>query len=142
MKTLQKGFTLIELMIVVAIIAILAAIALPAYQDYVARSQVSEGLSLAAGPKTAIAEYYANYAAWPGSNAAAGLASENSITGKYVSSTQVSGNGVITVAFNKTATSTKIKTANLTLTPRDNTGSISWACAGSIDAKFRPSSCR
>ncbi len=142
MKTLQKGFTLIELMIVVAIIAILAAIALPAYQDYVARSQVTEGMSLSAGAKTAIAEYYANYAAWPGTNAAAGVAAAGSITGKYVSSTTIGTNGVITVAYNKTATSAKIKANDLTLTPTDQGGSISWNCAGSIAAKYRPSSCR
>lgn len=142
MKMIQKGFTLIELMIVVAIIAILAAIALPAYQDYVARSQVSEGMSLSAGAKTAIAEYYANFAAWPTTNAAAGLAGANSITGKYVSSTTVGNNGQITVEYNKTATSTKIKSSNLTLTPTDRGGSVSWACAGSIADKYRPSSCR
>lgn len=142
MKKMQKGFTLIELMIVVAIIAILAAIALPAYQDYVARSQVSEGMSLASGPKTAVAEYYANFAAWPATNTAAGVAQGASITGKYVSATSIGANGVITVAFNKTATSTKIKQGNLTLSPTDNQGSISWACAGSIEPKFRPSSCR
>ena len=73
MKTMQKGFTLIELMIVVAIIAILAAIALPAYQDYVARSQVSEAMSLSSGAKTAVAEYYADRGAWPTSNTQAGL---------------------------------------------------------------------
>ncbi|WP_425600334.1 pilin [Luteimonas deserti] len=139
---LQKGFTLIELMIVVAIIAILAAIALPAYQDYVARSQVSEGMSLSAGAKTAIAEYYANFAAWPANNTAAGLATANSISGKYVSSTTVGANGVITVAYNQSATSTKIRNNDLTLTPSDRGGSVAWACAGSIDNKYRPSSCR
>jgi len=142
MKKMQKGFTLIELMIVVAIIAILAAIALPAYQDYVARSQVSEGMSLAAGPKTAVAEYYANFAAWPATNAAAGVANEASITGKYVSETEIGTGGVITVAFAQSATSTKIASDNLTLTPLDNQGSISWTCGGSIEPKFRPSSCR
>lgn len=138
----QQGFTLIELMIVVAIIAILAAIALPAYQDYVARSQVSEGLSLASGTKTAVAEYYANYAAWPTTNTAAGVAAAASIAGKYVSSTTVGTSGAITVAFNKTATSAKIKSNNLTLTPADNGGSISWTCSGSIAPKYLPSSCR
>jgi len=142
MKMLQKGFTLIELMIVVAIIAILAAIALPAYQDYVARSQVSEGMSLSAGAKTAVAEYYANFAAWPTSNTAAGLAPSGSITGKYVSDTAVGANGAITVQYNRTATSTKIRSSNLTLTPSDRGGSVAWACAGTIAEKYRPSSCR
>ncbi len=83
MKTLQKGFTLIELMIVIAIIGILAAIAIPAYQNYTIRAQVTEGLSLAAGWKTAISEYYAQNGAFPGcsSSAAAGLAGCVSVTG-------------------------------------------------------------
>ncbi|MEF3083834.1 pilin [Luteimonas sp. SMYT11W] len=144
MKTLQKGFTLIELMIVVAIIAILAAIALPAYQDYVARSQVSEGLSLSAGPKTAIAEYYANYGAWPADPTAAGVAAGASISGKYVTSATVSS-GLINVVYNQTATSTKIKNAGtgLVLSPIDRGGSIAWTCkTGTIGAKYLPSSCR
>jgi len=140
-SALQRGFTLIELMIVVAIIAILAAIALPAYQDYVARSQVSEGMSLGSGAKTAVAEYYANYAAWPTNNGAAGLANAASITGKYVSGTTV-GSGVITVAFAQTASSTKISSSNLVLSPVDRVGSIAWVCKGSLSPKFRPSSCR
>ncbi|HJR74835.1 MAG TPA: pilin [Luteimonas sp.] len=138
----EQGFTLIELMIVVAIIAILAAIALPAYQDYVARSQVSEGMSLASGVKTAVAEYYANYAAWPTTNTAAGVAANTSIIGKYVSGTQVGAAGAITVSFNTSAASSKIKSNNLTLTPNDRGGSIEWACGGSIASKYRPSSCR
>jgi len=138
----EQGFTLIELMIVVAIIAILAAIALPAYQDYVARSQVSEGMSLASGVKTAVAEYYANYAAWPGSNTAAGVAGNASIIGKYVSGTLVTGAGQIEVSFNTSAASTKIKSSKLTLTPTDRGGSIEWACAGTLASKYRPSSCR
>ncbi|MEO7200362.1 MAG: prepilin-type N-terminal cleavage/methylation domain-containing protein, partial [Dokdonella sp.] len=72
MKKMQKGFTLIELMIVVAIIAILAAIAIPAYQDYLVRSQVSEGATLSDGAKTAVAEYYANHGKFPPSNISAG----------------------------------------------------------------------
>ena len=80
MKKIQQGFTLIELMIVVAIIAILAAIALPAYQDYVIRSQVSEGAVLSDGAKTAVAEYYSNRGSAPVNNTSAGLASPASIT--------------------------------------------------------------
>jgi type IV pilus assembly protein PilA len=82
MKAIQKGFTLIELMIVVTIIGILAAIALPAYQDYTIRSQVSEGPTLAEGVKLAIAEYYANNGAWPAANVDIGYAS--TVSGSYV----------------------------------------------------------
>jgi len=141
MKKYQQGFTLIELMIVVAIIAILAAIALPAYQDYVARSQVSEAMSLASGAKTAVAEKYADTGDFVGiDNAAAGLADADEIKGKYVESVTVT-DGVITVEFNDNA-SAKINTANITLTPKDEGGSISWTCGGSVDNKYLPSSCR
>ncbi|HET6432106.1 pilin, partial [Dyella sp.] len=84
MKKIQKGFTLIELMIVVAIIAILAAIAISQYQDYVIRSQVSEGSSLADGMKTAVAEFYNNNGRFAANNASFGLATAASITGNYV----------------------------------------------------------
>lgn len=90
MKTMQKGFTLIELMIVIAIIGILAAIALPAYQDYTKRSRVSEGLSLAGGAKSALTEYYASNNKWPSSNAEAGIAEPASIKGNAVKSVTVS----------------------------------------------------
>ncbi|HGO7472386.1 TPA: pilin, partial [Neisseria meningitidis] len=95
MNTLQKGFTLIELMIVIAIVGILAAVALPAYQDYTARAQVSEAILLAEGQKSAVTEYYLNHGTWPKNNTSAGVASSSTIKGKYVQSVTVA-NGVIT----------------------------------------------
>ncbi|WP_428992378.1 pilin [Neisseria gonorrhoeae] len=95
MNTLQKGFTLIELMIVIAIVGILAAVALPAYQDYTARAQVSEAILLAEGQKSAVTEYYLNHGKWPENNSAAGVASASKIIGKYVKQVEVK-NGVVT----------------------------------------------
>ncbi|ENW8150718.1 pilin, partial [Neisseria gonorrhoeae] len=95
MNTLQKGFTLIELMIVIAIVGILAAVALPAYQDYTARAQVSEAILLAEGQKSAVTEYYLNHGIWPKDNTSAGVASSSSIKGKYVEKVEVN-NGVVT----------------------------------------------
>ncbi|HHO0384648.1 TPA: pilin, partial [Neisseria gonorrhoeae] len=99
MNTLQKGFTLIELMIVIAIVGILAAVALPAYQDYTARAQVSEAILLAEGQKSAVTEYYLNHGIWPKDNTSAGVASSSSIKGKYVQSVTVA-NGVVTATMN------------------------------------------
>ncbi|EMU0701069.1 pilin, partial [Neisseria gonorrhoeae] len=95
MNTLQKGFTLIELMIVIAIVGILAAVALPAYQDYTARAQVSEAILLAEGQKSAVTEYYLNNGEWPENNTSAGVANPTEIKGKYVQSVTVT-NGVVT----------------------------------------------
>ncbi|HGM0428188.1 TPA: pilin, partial [Neisseria gonorrhoeae] len=89
MNTLQKGFTLIELMIVIAIVGILAAVALPAYQDYTARAQVSEAILLAEGQKSAVTEYYLNHGEWPENNDSAGVASASKIIGKYVQKVEV-----------------------------------------------------
>ncbi len=150
MKTMQKGFTLIELMIVVAIIAILAAIAIPAYQDYVIRSQVSEGMSLLDGAKTAVAEYYTNNGTWPSDNAQAGLAADSQINGKYVSKVDVTS-GVITATFSATSpqvANKNLDTKVLALSPvgaGTSGGSIAWHCATNsttVPAKYLPSSCR
>lgn len=141
MKSMQKGFTLIELMIVVAIIAILAAIAIPAYQDYLIRTQVSEGAVLTDGAKTAFAEFYSNKGTMPTSNQSAGLATDTSISGKYVSKVAVAAS-VITATFGNQS-NTKIVGKTFVLSPIVNSGSLGWTCTKStVDQKYLPTSCR
>lgn len=142
MKAIQKGFTLIELMIVIAIIGILAAIALPAYQDYTARAQVAEAFGLADGQKGAVLDFYTDKGVYPKSNAEAGIAAAADIKGKYVASVGISGAGVITATMGASNVNDGIKNKTLTLTPSKNEGSMEWKCGGTIDAKFRPSACR
>ena len=152
MQQREKGFTLIELMIVVAIIGILAALAIPAYQDYTIRAQVSEGLSLAGGAKATMSEYYQDKGSWPASNDAAGLAAKADIKGKYVTEVEVSttgtgatAKGVIKVKYGAGANS-KISGAVLELEGTDATGSISWVCKGGTtltgNQKWLPTACR
>jgi len=139
-KMIQKGFTLIELMIVVAIIGILAAIAIPAYQDYTIRAQVTEGLNLSGGAKTAVAEYFTNYGVFPTSNASAGL--NATITGKYVSGVVVGTAGRITATYGLAANQL-ISGSTMFLDPANAGGSVTWSCnGGTVAAKYRPSSCR
>jgi type IV pilus assembly protein PilA len=138
--SMQKGFTLIELMIVVAIIAILAAIAIPAYQDYTIRAQVSEGLTLASGGKTAVAEYYQNRGAYPTDNSVAGMAVAASIRGNFVTAVTVAA-GVITVAYGNSANS-KILASTALLSPTDRGGSIEWDCTSAIADRYLPTQCR
>ena len=140
----QQGFTLIELMIVVAIIGILAAIAIPAYQDYTIRAQVSEGLNLSGGAKAAVTEFFQDRGSMPSDNTEAGLAASGDIVGKYVSSVAVS-NGVIEVTYGNDAHQI-INGATLQLTP-DTTepGSVQWDCASAgadIENKHLPAACR
>jgi len=139
----QQGFTLIELMIVVAIIGILAAIAIPAYQDYTIRAQVSEGLNLTGACKAAVTEYYQDQGDFPADNNTAGLEAAANITGKYTVSVTVGALGICQAAFGNDANS-NITGAVLTMTPTDNAGSVSWACSGAdpLVAKWLPAACR
>ncbi|HFA1005374.1 TPA: pilin [Neisseria gonorrhoeae] len=165
MNTLQKGFTLIELMIVIAIVGILAAVALPAYQDYTARAQVSEAILLAEGQKSAVTEYYPNHGEWPENNDSAGVASSDKIKGKYVESVTVE-KGVVTAKMLSSGVNKEIKDKRLSLWAKREDGSVKWFCgqpvtrteanakAGTddvakddaagkkIDTKHLPSTCR
>ncbi|HEZ5548106.1 TPA: pilin [Neisseria meningitidis] len=164
MNTLQKGFTLIELMIVIAIVGILAAVALPAYQDYTARAQVSEAILLAEGQKSAVTEYYLNHGIWPDGNSNAGVASSSTIKGKYVEKVEVA-KGVITATMLSTGVNKEIQGKKLSLWAKRQNGSVKWFCgqpvarananganndevtadtdaAKKIDTKHLPSTCR
>jgi type IV pilus assembly protein PilA len=139
MNAMQKGFTLIELMIVVAIIGILAAVAIPAYQDYTIRTKVSEGLSLASGAKATVAETRLSVGTFRSSNSAYGLATAASITGNNVASVTAAGN-LITIRYTADAAITG-QTVELTATV--GAGGVTWACnTGTVLAKYRPANCR
>ncbi|ENV7338716.1 pilin [Neisseria gonorrhoeae] len=160
MNTLQKGFTLIELMIVIAIVGILAAVALPAYQDYTARAQVSEAILLAEGQKSAVTEYYLNHGEWPKNNGDAGVASASEIKGKYVQKVEVN-NGVVTAEMLSSGVNKEIQGKKLSLWAKRQAGSVKWFCGRpvtrngdndddvtadkddkEIDTKHLPSTCR
>jgi type IV pilus assembly protein PilA len=136
MKRLQQGFTLIELMIVVAIVGILAAIALPAYQDYVVRSKMSEAVAAIAACKTSVQEYASTKAGWPGSVTASGCSTTAS---QYVASLDVDSSGMITVK----STLTGAGDCNLFLTPQGSATAITgWSGSTDCTAKYVPSNFR
>lgn len=140
----QVGFTLIELMIVVAIIAILAAIAIPAYQDYTIRGQITECTRLIAGARAAVVDLLNDRGAFPVNNTEAGIAPPNSITGTYVSQVEIN-NGEVTCSFSSSApqqANAAINGATMTWTPIDNSGSVSWTCSSSAPDRYLPTICR
>ena len=139
MKGQSNGFTLIELMIVVAIIGILAAIALPAYQDYTKRAHVSEGLTLGSSAKTGIAEYYESQGMFPNNNSLAGLPPSNEIVGNAVKSINVESTGRVTITYNE-----KVELdSTIILSPSTDGGGLKFTCnQGNLELKYRPASCR
>jgi len=141
----QQGFTLIELMIVVAIIGILAAIAIPAYQDYTIRAQVSEGLNLSGGAKAAVTEYFQDRGVMPADNTIAGLETAGNIQGKYVVSVAVgAGDGVITVTYgNEAHALIAAQSIRMTADAVTSPGSVRWDCdSAAIANKHLPAACR
>tara|TARA_R110002049_G_scaffold86752_2_gene220269 strand:+ start:8094 stop:8576 length:483 start_codon:yes stop_codon:yes gene_type:complete len=150
-STKQGGFTLIELMIVVAIIGVLASIAVPQYQNYVGRAQVSEAISLAASAKTAVSEYYITNGDWPEDNAQAGVSEPGDISGSYVSQVEIAdGTGLIVVSMKADDVVDAIANKRLVFEPSppgDNEdGTIQWNCrpatSNQIPNRFLPASCR
>ena len=141
---LQQGFTLIELMIVIAIIGILAAVAIPAYQDYTARAQISEGFSLSDGLKSSIVDLYTNTGSWPSSTAGSPIPTATSIAGKYVLSVGVAA-GKMTVTMKGTGSvAAPLISKTFTVEPTNAGGTIKWSClpGTGLNSKYLPQSCR
>ena len=143
MIKIQRGFTLIELMIVIAIIGIVASVAIPLYTNYLIRSQVAEGIHLSASAKVAAEEYFQGTGSFASSNARAGLTAANTITGSYVSQVEIVGSGNIEITFGNEV-HPLINGAVISLGPATNGGSVSWSCSGDalLPNRYVPPTCR
>jgi type IV pilus assembly protein PilA len=143
-KSMQKGFTLIELMIVVAIIGILAAVALPAYQDYTVRAKVSEVILAADAPKVAVAEWYQTKGSMPLAESMAAGDDFTTASSTYVASVkyEYTDANTGTIVVKSSATESKMAGGTITLTGSGNNGVVNWSCGGSILAKYKPASCK
>ena len=158
MQTVQKGFTLIELMIVVAIIGILAAVAIPAYQDYTIRTQVTEGLNMAAGTKNTIGDFHSSRGYLADSHGSYGLPLSSSYVGNYVTGIAVGNSGGITITYGNKVNA-KVTGQTLGINPGENpAGGLVWLCGNTstpsnvtakstagttnLDNKYLPSDCR
>jgi len=139
MKRNQQGFTLIELMIVIAIIAILMAYAIPAYRDYTVRAKAGECMSISAAAKQSVSEYYTNEGSYPTTNPEAGIATATDITGENVLSVTVTA-GQIECAFN--AEDATLSGSSILFIASSTPGSIEWRCSSALDDRYLPVACR